>query len=70
MHHPIALAAREPLPEGWAFWKTQDLPILNHATRLVVLRLPGWEESEGVGAEIAFAKMLRIPVDYADPEPE
>lgn len=48
------------------FWMAQDLPVLRACTRLVVLRLPGWERSRGVAREIEEAAKLGIPVEYID----
>lgn len=46
------------------FWMLQDIAILRHASLLVVLCLPGWDESKGVREEIAVAHACRIPVVY------
>ena len=54
-------------PEGGEFWKKQDEPYLNFCTELVVLMLPGWEESTGVQHEIAEAKLRKIPISYMEP---
>ena len=50
-------------PQGWYKF---DFELLRHAKALVVLTLPGWEESKGVAAEIAFAKGAKIPVSYSE----
>lgn len=44
------------------FWMEQDLPILSRASRLCVLRIPGWTYSAGVRKEILFAQRQNIPV--------
>lgn len=46
------------------FWMEQDLPFLEHADRLIVLTLPGWEKSRGIKQEIALAKAKDIPIEY------
>ncbi len=53
--------------ESGDFWKAQDVPILRHASRLVVLRLPGWEESAGIKWEMEIAHQIHLPVNYMDP---
>lgn len=50
------------------FWMEQDLPFLDYADKVVVLTLPGWQESKGVKHEIAYAKALDIPIEYIDVE--
>jgi hypothetical protein len=63
--HPIAKAGNLPL--GWDFWEGYDRDILQTCAALVVLMLPGWEKSTGVGGEIRIARELEIPVFYVPP---
>lgn len=61
----IAKTARQ---QPWEYWAKIDLPILtNCCTRLVVLALPGWEESIGVRAEIDTARSIGLPVILLSP---
>ena len=46
-------------PQGWYAW---DLQFLARADELVVLQLPGWEESKGVLVEIAAAQARNLPI--------
>ena len=46
-------------PQGWYAW---DLQFLARADELLVLQLPGWEESKGVLVEIAAAQARNIPI--------
>ena len=46
-------------PQGWYAW---DLQFLGRADELLVLQLPGWEESQGVLVEIAAAQVKNLPV--------
>lgn len=62
--HPIAQFCE--LPVEWEFWRRQDFELLDHASKLVVLMLPGWQESRGVAAERERAEYLRIPVLLRD----
>ena len=64
--HPIAEEMRGRHTDH-AFWMAQDLPILAHADRLVVLQLDGWVESRGIAEEITFARWNGIPVEYMEP---
>lgn len=54
-------------PESGTFWKRQDEPFLLGCSKVVVLRLPGWDESLGVAHEIDVALQRGIPVEYIDP---
>lgn len=62
--HPIAESGA--LPRGWDYWGEYDRIILSCCTTLIVLRLPGWERSVGVQAEIAIAKELGLNIEYLD----
>ncbi len=63
--HEIDKTFVTPMP--LSFWQMQDMAILRHAEELVVLALPGWEESSGVQWEIDVAMSLGIPVTYMEP---
>jgi len=65
--HPIAQCGN--LPDQWAFWREQDLPILELCGRLVVLMLDGWTQSTGVQAEMAAATRRDIPIGFISPHP-
>lgn len=63
--HPIAEHGKIP-PMDHEFWMAQDKALLQHASRLEVLMLPGWMESRGIKEEIEYAEQLGIPVTYAE----
>lgn len=60
----IAVAGR--IESSWDKWKYHDLDVLARCDQLLVLTLPGWDLSTGVGAEIEYAEELKIPVAYED----
>lgn len=64
--HPIAEASDGKLPVGWDFWEGFDRQYLSVVKKIVVLRIPGWEESTGIQAEIKIGKEMGIPVEYMD----
>ncbi len=61
--HSLGDAGRIKPPEGWYQF---DLNFLHQAAELVIARLPGWERSAGVLAEIAFAKALKLPIRHIE----
>lgn len=65
--HPVADYMDPELRLDHAFWQEQDTAILSHCSRVVVLKLNGWERSRGIAAELAFATRVGIPVEYMDP---
>jgi hypothetical protein len=48
------------------FWLKQDLSILQYAKELIVFKMDGWEQSEGIKREIKFAEELNIPIRYIE----
>lgn len=67
--HTHAIAVVGDLPTGWDYWAAFDRAYLEACNKIIVLKLPGWEESQGVAGEIAIALELGIPVEYLDPAP-
>ena len=49
------------------FWMGQDLPMLEECDVLLVLRLPGWEESRGLRTEMQEAQRLGKYILWVDP---
>lgn len=54
----------------WAHWCTFDTLMLSRCDKLILLKMPGWESSSGVQAEIAYAKQHGIPIEEIDPPQE
>lgn len=61
-----ALIAAHPMPNDWDFWRSFCLSFLMKASKLMVLKLPGWEESTGVKGEIEFATLNGLEIIYID----
>lgn len=57
--HPIA--REHGLPTEASHFKTQNDHMLGRAQGLIVLQMPGWDESRGVARERRFAKEHYIP---------
>jgi Domain of unknown function (DUF1937)./MazG nucleotide pyrophosphohydrolase domain. len=67
-HYINSLSLRvNSTPKHWDFWHSYDKNVLGRSDKLWVLRLPGWDKSEGVREETAFARRLGITVEYVDP---
>lgn len=54
------------LPSGYTFWKKRDRLFVSVSHGLLVIPMPGWEESVGTVDEISYAKELGKPVLYLD----
>lgn len=52
---------------SWGTWIRHSLVFLDQCHRLVVLKLPGWEQSRGLELEIARFKTFKSPIDYMEP---
>lgn len=55
-------AERFTLSKDAAWWRRHNLSILQRASGLFLLTLPGWQESKGVKVEIDFAIDLYLPI--------
>lgn len=65
--HPIAIHGALDALDG-AFWAEQDRPIQSACDALVILKMPGWDKSSGIMAEIAHAALTDQPTYGLDPE--
>lgn len=61
--HPIATYGGID-PKDWEFWMAADAPLMEAASGLIVVMMPGWEESAGVAAEIEAFKAAGKPIYY------
>lgn len=61
--HSIEVTSFTDIKDG-DWWLEQDFAILKKCDRLLVYKMPGWDVSYGVNAEITFAKNNNIPIDY------
>jgi hypothetical protein len=64
--HSLETKLKENLP--YEFWIKFGLETLSRCSRLVVLTLPGWEESVGVQMEVEHAWNLKIPISGSGSE--
>ena len=62
--HPLAELG---LPGDWTYWAEHNRHMLAACRELVVLALPGWQESQGVAAEVTMAGELGLPVRFEAP---
>lgn len=61
MHHLLHILE---LPETWDYWRKHCEVMMMHASEVHVLCLDGWEQSEGVQAEIEIAKVFNKKIIY------
>lgn len=52
------------LPADFAFWKKLSFELIDISGELHVLMLDGWDTSEGVIAEIAYATEKKLKIIY------
>lgn len=64
--HNHILAECYALPTTFDFWGPFDLTMLEHCDYLLVLALPGWENSLGVRCEIKFAQEHMMPMQKVE----
>jgi hypothetical protein len=54
------------MPTNWEFWKPFCLAFLERADELLVYKMPGWDMSKGLAAEIEFAIERNITIRWAE----
>lgn len=47
---------RHGMPGGYTFWQERDRGLIDRCDAVLVIKMPGWKESEGVSDEIEYAK--------------
>jgi len=61
------IACKFKMPRTFEFWEKMNLSFLSRCKKMLVVMLPGWDESIGLKGEIKFAKENNIMVEYIDP---
>ncbi|NJL70371.1 MAG: DUF1937 family protein [Candidatus Competibacteraceae bacterium] len=61
------MAAIHHLPTDFTFWRNFNEAMLDRALELWVLKLDGWQVSDGVSSEMKMALARHLPLSYHDP---
>lgn len=64
--HSHSIAVGWGLPLDFNYWEEFDRKMIAACDEMYVLRLPGWQESKGVAAEIQIAAELHKPITFVD----
>ena len=62
--HSISTHSEYKIPYHWDYWQDSCRAFLSICSRILVLRLDGWERSIGVAAEIAIATEQGLLIEY------
>ena len=54
------------MPGDWKFWKNFCESFLYKSDEMIVFKLPGWENSEGIKEEIKLSNSLVIKISYIE----
>lgn len=54
--HYHDMAVQHDLPTNWEWWWDKNKQMLDHCTTILELRIPGWETSKGMKAELKYAE--------------
>lgn len=65
--HGHAVSQQVELPRDWDFWKSQDQPLIDGASAIVVLEMRGWYDSVGLTYEIEEFMKTNKPILYIEP---
>lgn len=59
-----AVVERHPVPSSSEFWEEYSITLLSKCSKMVVLKLDGWDNSAGVSYEIEYANKNDIPIEF------
>lgn len=66
MFKAILFNYTDNVPKDWEFWKNHGSLLMSKCDKLIVVKLDGWDVSEGVLGEMELAKENGIPIEYLD----
>ncbi len=62
--HPMSVVYG--LPKDFSFWERLDKSYIDSCDSVWVYKMKGWERSEGMSAEIAYANLVGKPIIYIE----
>lgn len=62
------IAKRHALPGDYLYWEHYCLNVLKRCSKMIVLKMDGWDRSRGVAGEIAFCEANNIPYEFIEIE--
>ena len=65
--HCHQIAQDYSLPKDFTFWKEYNFAMIEKASEVLVLGIPGWRSSQGVTAEIKYACDQKIQCEVYQP---
>lgn len=65
-NHWVIQDAQPPISGTWDFWKQYSQTVIERCDAVYVLKLAGWDDSEGVTAERVMATKANKPIRYWD----
>lgn len=63
------VAREHDLPTDFNFWNKMCRAFVSASYKVIVIMLPGWEESTGLTAELKLARELGLEIEWLDPIP-
>lgn len=64
--HFHEMAKHFSLPRDIHYWREANMTMLRISKHMEVLKLPGWEDSEGISDELEATEMLYLHVEWID----
>ena len=60
------LSEHKDIPTDFKFWESFCLTFLDRCNEMYILKIDGWDKSEGIKAEIDYCLKKSIPIKYID----
>ena len=66
--HTHVIAEAGGLPGDFRQWAEFDKTMISASSGMIVVKMDGWDESEGILAEIEICRSLNKPIYYMNPD--
>lgn len=68
--HSHPMSWHHDMPGTWDFWSKIDYVFIDNCEVVRVLKMPDWEQSVGINAELEYAKKIGKPIEYVEYTPQ
>ena len=62
--HPMSVV--HDMPGTWDFWSKIDYIFIDNCEKVRVLKMPDWDKSIGIAAELDYAKKVGKEIEYVE----
>lgn len=68
--HSHPMSWHHEMPGTWDFWSKIDYVFIDNCEKILVVKMPMWDQSVGITAELEYANKIGKPIEYLEYSPE